>query len=489
MSETANLRLPFLAAGQAQKHVTLNEIVLALDHLVQAGVSRPSNPAPPASPVAGARFIVPAGATGAWSGHAQHIAVWQDGAWDFHLPNEGWVFWSSDDGALVVFAAGAWRVASASSGTPLWGVNTAADATNRLSVRAQASLFSHEGQDHRLKINKASSADTASLLFQSNFTGTAEIGLTGSDDLRIKTATSGGIWNDALVFDRNSGCVILPLSPAGAGESLIINGEFTLNQRGFAGGALAAGAFGFDRWKAGASGATLSVDASFLATLSAGSLVQVIESTFWQRSGFAGQTLCVSAEDVAGDLIVSIAGVSATLQSGTGRRGATLTLPSGATGNLSLSLAPSGASSAFRRFKLERGPLTTLWQPRSAFVETALCQRYFAKSHALATAPSNGALGSSMIGAVRASNFVQAPWLRLPVAMRATPSIAFLAGSVGTPVAGQWALLNGATWSYGSGITTIGATESGFAAEMTLAGLTIGASHALVGGWTASAEL
>ena len=48
--------------------------------------------------------------------------------------------------------------------TPQLGINAAADATNRLSVGAAATLLSHAG-GHQLKVNKATAADTASFLF------------------------------------------------------------------------------------------------------------------------------------------------------------------------------------------------------------------------------------------------------------------------------------------------------------------------------------
>ena len=40
-----------------------------------------------------------------------------------------------------------------------------------------------------------------------------------------------------------------------AHPNLLLNGDFQINQRGFAGGALSAGTYGFDRWKADAGGA------------------------------------------------------------------------------------------------------------------------------------------------------------------------------------------------------------------------------------------
>ena len=63
---TTNLLLPFLSAGQAQKHVTVNESLRMLDGIVQLAVKDANLADPPASPSDGDRYIVPAAATGAW---------------------------------------------------------------------------------------------------------------------------------------------------------------------------------------------------------------------------------------------------------------------------------------------------------------------------------------------------------------------------------------------------------------------------------------
>ncbi len=85
------------------------------------------------------------------------------------------------------------------------GIATGYDSTNRLSVRSQATLLSHDGTGHQLKINKASASDTASLLFQSNWTGHAEMGLSGNNGFAIKLSPDGGSWTDALSFDPSTG--------------------------------------------------------------------------------------------------------------------------------------------------------------------------------------------------------------------------------------------------------------------------------------------
>src|SRR5690606_5999760 len=93
---------------------------------------------------------------------------------------------------------------------PLMGVNATADATNRLVVKSPASLFDEEAGDHRIKINKAAAADTASLVFQSGYSGRAEFGLAGDDDWHVKVSADGAAWTEALRVDRTTGRVSLP---------------------------------------------------------------------------------------------------------------------------------------------------------------------------------------------------------------------------------------------------------------------------------------
>lgn len=100
---------------------------------------------------------------------------------------------------------------------PLVGVNATADTANRLAVSSPATLFSHEGDDHRLKINKAEAGDTASVLFQTGFSGRAEFGLAGDDDWHVKVSPDGTDWHEAIVVDRATGAVSLPNTHGGGG--------------------------------------------------------------------------------------------------------------------------------------------------------------------------------------------------------------------------------------------------------------------------------
>jgi hypothetical protein len=217
---TANLGLPVIAAAQAQKHVTHNEALNLLDTLVQLAVLDRDLATPPGAPNEGERWIVAAGPTGDWAGHAGEIAAWQDGAWQFSTPQTGWIAFVIDEGALVVWNGSAWVDVSSAVTTlqnlALLGVGTTADATNPFSAKLNNALWvaktAAEGGDGdlRYKLSKESAADVLSLLMQTNFSGRAEVGLIGDDNLAIKVSADGAAWHTALVADRATGAVSLP---------------------------------------------------------------------------------------------------------------------------------------------------------------------------------------------------------------------------------------------------------------------------------------
>jgi len=101
--ETERLSLPFLLPAQAQKHVTYNEAMLRLDHLVQLSVESRQISAPPEALLEGDSYIVPEDSTGAWSGHAGELALLVEGVWTFITPREGWRAWIGDEQGLFLF--------------------------------------------------------------------------------------------------------------------------------------------------------------------------------------------------------------------------------------------------------------------------------------------------------------------------------------------------------------------------------------------------
>lgn len=223
LDPTPNLQLPYIAAAQAQKHVTHNEAIRRLDALVQLAVADRDLTAPPSSPSDGTRYLVATGASGAWDGQAGRIAAWQDGAWSFLAPHEGWICWVADEDVALVFDGTGWVALAPSGGGAsfnpvtggLLGVNATATTTNRLAVAAPAVLFNHDGAGHQLKVNKAAATNTAALLFQTGFSGRAELGTAGDDDFHVKVSADGTSWHEAIVIARASGAVSFPNSTIG----------------------------------------------------------------------------------------------------------------------------------------------------------------------------------------------------------------------------------------------------------------------------------
>jgi hypothetical protein len=209
MSDTsAILSMPYIQPAQAQKHVTHNEALTILDVIVQLAVTDRNRTAPPASPAEGDRHVVAIGGTGDWVGRDGAIAVSDAGVWAFHTPKPGWQAYVLDEDVVITWRGGAWQD---SGGLPSQvselGINATADSTNRLSVSAPATLLNHAGAGHQLKLNKASTGETASLLYQSNWSGRAEMGLAGNDDFALKVSADGSSWTTALSLDGATGVV------------------------------------------------------------------------------------------------------------------------------------------------------------------------------------------------------------------------------------------------------------------------------------------
>ena len=203
---TARLGLPMIAPSQAQKHVTHNEALQSLDALTQLVLAGLGSETPPAVPGMGDIHALGPAPTGAWAGQGGQLAQWVDPDWHFTPPQEGWRAWDLGAARPVVFDGAAWVPMTPDlDNLEGVGIGTASDAVNRLAVAAEASLFSHAGAGHQLKINKAAATDTCALLYQSGWAGHAEMGLAGDTDFHIKVSPDGSTWTEALVLDATTG--------------------------------------------------------------------------------------------------------------------------------------------------------------------------------------------------------------------------------------------------------------------------------------------
>lgn len=204
------LALPMIQPAQAQKHVTHNAALTRLDTLTQLVLEGVDAQTPPSGATEGETWALGPLPTGDWDGHSGQIAAFQNTGWTFIPPQDGWRAWDKQTADFRVYTGGTWSAVT-SGGTPTLqnltgvGIGSTSDAVNRLSVSADATLLNNAGTGHQLKINKSSTSDTASLLFQTNWSGRAEMGTSGSDDFSIKVSADGTSFTSGLTLKADSG--------------------------------------------------------------------------------------------------------------------------------------------------------------------------------------------------------------------------------------------------------------------------------------------
>ena len=251
MENTTNLKLPLLIPNQSGKEITHNEALVIIDNILQNGVIDKDLTTPPENPNSNDIYIVGKNATGDWADKDKQIAFYDNG-WRFVEPREGFIFWVNDEDKLYTYNGSKWVEAVASSGSGntggtsdvqelndlldveitsagkydilqhdgtdfvntkslqqliMLGINATADSDNKLSVKSDYVLFDKNTDNSRVKVNKATSTDTASHLFQTNYGGRAEFGLISNDDFTLKVSSDGETWNNAFVVDKATGNV------------------------------------------------------------------------------------------------------------------------------------------------------------------------------------------------------------------------------------------------------------------------------------------
>ncbi len=224
MSElSARLSLPYLQPAQAQKHVTHNEALARLDMLVQLTVEAFEAAVPPIDAELGQIWALGPTPVGDWDGEGRKLAQRSfGGGWEFVTPRPGWR--ASLGSELRIFDGNNWVAPDPGDlqNLPGVGIRASHDAANPLVVSGDGTLLTHDGAGHQVKVNKATSGQTASLLFQTGFSGRAEIGTAGTDDLSFKVSADGAVWRDGLVVGASDGRVHLP-------EGLMVEGQAALH--------------------------------------------------------------------------------------------------------------------------------------------------------------------------------------------------------------------------------------------------------------------
>jgi hypothetical protein len=214
----------------------------------------------------------------------------------------------------------------------------------------------------------------------------------------------------------------------GANPNLVINGNFTINQRGYVSAAnLASGSYGFDRWKSNFTNTTLTYTSA-----PAGQSVTI-------NSGGGLQQIVEQADVPAGTYVLSFTGTA------TGRiynSGGTppsyaaspITFTADGLANVVVEFTASGATKTLSKVKLELASSPTAFCYAGGTIqgELAACQRYFSKSYDTNTAPGDTTRASSVaaIGVNLTSRPVTV--VKFPVTMRTTPTMTIYAPNSGT---------------------------------------------------------
>jgi hypothetical protein len=231
MPNTTNrVKLPYILQSQSQKEVTHNSGLDLIDALLQAACVSVNVNTPPGSPVAGDCYVVGTSPTGAWAGQAKAVAFYTTG-WNFIAPWEGLTVWANDTNALNTYDGASWGLTynlSQFNNLTMLGINTTADATNKLSVSSSAILFNNAGTDIQVKLNKNAIGNKASFLFQTGFSGRAEFGLLGDDNFTLKVSADGSTFFDSLKMLAASGRAALKSNGAGLSGAGTTQGTATV---------------------------------------------------------------------------------------------------------------------------------------------------------------------------------------------------------------------------------------------------------------------
>jgi hypothetical protein len=240
----------------------------------------------------------------------------------------------------------------------------------------------------------------------------------GADvDFRIEGDTNADLFKIDAGLDQVQ-VANLNGGPLAGFRNVIINGNPTINQRGYVSGAATSGAnqYTLDRWRVVTSGQSISFTNSAnvrTVTTPAGGCEQVVEG----------------ASILSGTYTLNWTGTATATVGGTAvAKGGNVTLTGGTNATVRFS------SGTFSLVQLEPGPVATPFEQRPIGTELALCQRYYSRTDAYIKMLAAGAV---VLDTMQAH-------FHFPGEMRTTPTLSYLGSTIG------------------SGLTLTGITPRGF---------------------------
>jgi hypothetical protein len=192
--------------------------------------------------------------------------------------------------------------------------------------------------------------------------------------------------------------------------NLLINGAFEINQRAYVSGAsLASGVYGFDRWKSGAAGTSLtftSVPQGQVVTLNSGGVVQQVV----ERQNVPAGTYVLSWQGTAQARVYNV-GASAPAYASS-----PVVVSLDGAANVVVEFSASGGSRTVGFVQLELGVTATPFRRNANSLqgELAACQRYY---YRITSVSSN----TRFAGGSQGSTTVAEALIYVPVEMRSVP--------------------------------------------------------------------
>lgn len=107
---TPFLGIEEMVDGQGQPHTVVNQAFETLETAININVVDRAVTVPPTVPVSADRYIVPSGATGAWTGQTNRIAYRSENDWKFLVPRIGWIVWVESENDYYEWDGAAWVV-------------------------------------------------------------------------------------------------------------------------------------------------------------------------------------------------------------------------------------------------------------------------------------------------------------------------------------------------------------------------------------------